>query len=213
MMSRIHGLTLQIWFLITAPFQRDLITDTARSIYQIDFVSLKKQGISLVIFDLDDTLAHWRASISQEVMSFLNSLHNDIGMSIAILTNSTMARGKKIKKTLDLDHVVIMQTPTKPLTGGYIKILLHYNTPADKTAMIGDRLATDMWGAKRAGIKTRILVEPCSNHMQNYSSFFVQKLIRALERTLYGNLFFAVRNNKKKSEQNSKNEDRNTLKR
>ena len=200
MMSRILGSLLQMWFFVIAPFQRNTLTGTKRSIHQIDFVSLKERGISLAIFDLDDTLTSWRADIPQDVIIFLNSLHNDIGMSVAILTN----RCENIKGVHNIDHITIIQNPTKPLTGGFTKIFTHHNIIAEKTVMIGDRIATDMWGAKRAGIKTRILVEPYSKHMQNSSSPFIHNVARSLEKILSGHFFFVMSDNRRKRKQNNK---------
>ena len=200
MMSRILGSLLQIWFFVIAPFQRNTLTGTERSIHQIDFISLKKQGISLAIFDLDDTLTSYRADIPQDVILFLNSLHNDIGISVAILTN----RIKNTKEICNIDHITLIQNPTKPLIGGFVKIFTHHNILAEKTVMIGDRIATDMWGAKRAGIKTRILVEPYSKHMQDSSSPFIHNVARNLEKILSGHFLSVMSDNRKKRKQNNK---------
>jgi HAD superfamily phosphatase (TIGR01668 family) len=188
-MSRIYSILMQLWFLPTAPLRRNLITDIAPSIHHIDFESLKQSGVSLYIFDLDDTLANWHATIPKDASNIIRSLHTDPNTNVAILTNSTRRRVKKIERTLGIEDLLIVQYPTKPLVGGFEKILSHFGTDRTKAAMVGDRIATDMWGAKRAGIARRILVEPYSNFLKDHESPFIQKLIRGLEKLLYGYFF------------------------
>ena len=47
----------------------------------------------------------------------------------------------------------------KPSTKNYVKAMELMGTTLNNTAFIGDQLFTDVWGAKRAGIRN-ILVKP-----------------------------------------------------
>lgn len=185
-MERIASIILQLWFLTTAPFRRNLVTNTSPSIYSIDYAGLKNTyGISLLIFDLDDTLTPWRGTIQSDVIDLFKSIQKDNQLTIAILSNSTKKRIERITKILESCHILIMQSPTKPLAGGFKKILSYHNVSPEKAAMIGDRLATDMWGAQRAGIAQRILVKPYpTTQIEKYQPPIMQ-LVRAIEQTLY----------------------------
>jgi HAD superfamily phosphatase (TIGR01668 family) len=187
-MSRITSLGLQIWFFLTAPLRRKIVTHTASSVHQINYQELKDRGVELIIFDLDDTLANWRTTIPKDVLSLFHDIQEVFDFSIAIFSNTTKRRVKKVRRDLD-QRIVVIQTPSKPITRGFKKLIEHYDITPEKTAMVGDRLATDMWGAKRAGITTRILVEPYSKYMEGRHSPCIQKIIRALEKFLNGHYF------------------------
>jgi predicted HAD superfamily phosphohydrolase YqeG len=60
--------------------------------------------------------------------------------------------------------------------------------------MVGDRIATDMWGAKRAKIPHRILVQPYSQHIHGHNTYFIQSLLRTLERIMTGYYFYLLKN-------------------
>ena len=97
-MSRIKGILLQIWFLLTAPFHRDLVTHKNKTVHHINYIELKDRGITLLVFDLDDTLACWHTAISKEVLQLFQKIQNDTGLSIAILSNTTKKRMSYVMK-------------------------------------------------------------------------------------------------------------------
>lgn len=47
----------------------------------------------------------------------------------------------------------------KPLKRGYLKAAAMLGLPADRVAVVGDQIFTDVWGAKRCGM-TAIIVDP-----------------------------------------------------
>jgi hypothetical protein len=51
-LTRLHSIFLQLLFLLTGPLHRNLITQTAISMREIDYDTLKKHGVRLIIFDL-----------------------------------------------------------------------------------------------------------------------------------------------------------------
>ena len=187
-MPRLKSLLLQVWFLLTAPFHHKLVTHKHKTVYHVDYIALKNQGVTLIIFDLDDTLTNWRTNIPKEILQLFKKIQQDVCRSVAILSNTTKKRVRRVMVDLD-ESTIVLQTPSKPIISGYSELISRHNITPSKAAMIGDRLATDMWGAKRAGITTRILVEPYSKHMVGKRSPFVQKIIRGLEKLLNGHYF------------------------
>ncbi len=186
----LKSLILQVWFLLTAPFHRKLVTHRYKTVHHIDYVALKNRGVVLLIFDLDDTLTGWQTTIPKNTLQLFQKIQRVPGFSIAILSNTTRRRIRSVTKDLS-DNIIILRAPSKPMVKGYLELTSQHNITPDKAAMIGDRLATDMWGAKRAGITTRILVEPYSKYVKGkMSSFvFIQKVVRHLEKFLNGHYF------------------------
>lgn len=156
-MTRFLSLVLQLWFFATAPMRRFAATDTAESVAAIDYALLRRAGITLLVFDLDDTLTVAKGPLTSSTRELLGFLKRS-GFSVSILTNSREKRATVIAKDLASDGIPVVTGPYKPLVGGLRRTLALHNTKPEHAAMIGDRVSTDMWGAQRAGLKKRILL-------------------------------------------------------
>jgi predicted HAD superfamily phosphohydrolase YqeG len=77
----------------------------------------------------DDTLAHWPHPIPKHAAQKVRDLRSDDNLFVAILTNATHNRTKKVSEALGVDDILFVQQPSKPLTGGFKKIFSHYNIP------------------------------------------------------------------------------------
>ena len=72
----------------------------------------------------------------------------------------------------------------KPGKANYIKAVRMMGTNKDNTIFIGDQLFTDIWGAKKAGLKN-ILLNPIDKHeeIQIVLKRFLEKIVlKAYER-------------------------------
>ena len=135
-----------------------LIPDVyAQSIYTINYKKLKKNGIKCLLFDLDNTIASYKANMpDQKVKELFARLEEDF--KVIIISNSGKNRLRPFKEKLNVD---VAFSSKKPLKGKYKKILTLYKFKIDEIACISDQLFTDILGGNRVGIKT-ILVNPMS---------------------------------------------------
>ncbi|MBQ7766119.1 MAG: YqeG family HAD IIIA-type phosphatase [Lachnospiraceae bacterium] len=125
------------------------------STYEIDFEQLYEDGYRGVIFDIDNTLVPHGAPADERSKKLLNYLR-DRGFKIVLLSNNTKTRVDMFNEDLHLDTI---PRGAKPLLKGYKKAMQMMGTSKENTFFVGDQLFTDVWGAKRLGIRS-ILVKP-----------------------------------------------------
>lgn len=125
------------------------------STYEIDFEQLYEDGYRGVIFDIDNTLVPHGAPADERSKKLLNYLR-DRGFKIVLLSNNTKTRVDMFNEELHLDTI---PRGAKPLLKGYKKAMEIMGTSKENTFFVGDQLFTDVWGAKRLGIRS-ILVKP-----------------------------------------------------
>lgn len=131
------------------------------STYDIDFGKLYDEGIRGIIFDIDNTLVMHDAPPDDRSVALLRKL-SDMGIKILFLSNNKEARVKSFRDG-SVPKGMYIYKAGKPLKSGYIRAMEMMGTDRDSTVCIGDQLFTDLWGAKRAGIRS-ILVKPIDKH-------------------------------------------------
>ena len=125
------------------------------STYCIDFEELKKQGIQGIIFDIDNTLVPHGAPADERSKALFLQIHK-LGMKTMLLSNNKEPRVKSFAKQVGSPYIY---KAGKPATGNYLKAMEEMGTEKQTTLFVGDQLFTDVWGAKRAGIRN-YLVKP-----------------------------------------------------
>ena len=125
------------------------------STYEIDFEQLYEDGYRGVIFDIDNKLVPHGAPADERSKKLLNYLR-DRGFKIVLLSNNSKARVDMFNEDLHLDTI---RMGAKPFLKGYKKAMQIMGTSKENTFFVGDQLFTDVWGAKRLGIRS-ILVKP-----------------------------------------------------
>lgn len=125
------------------------------STYIIDFDKLYKEGYRGVIFDIDNTLVPHGAPADQRSIEHFEKL-KDMGFQCMLLSNNKEPRVKMFYEDV---HVPYIYKAGKPGVKNYIKACELMGLKKEETFFVGDQLFTDVWGAKRAGIKA-ILVKP-----------------------------------------------------
>lgn len=126
-----------------------------KNIFEIDYNKLKEQGITCLIFDLDNTLGlieHEKCPLKTKKL--LKELQKDF--LILISSNNTKKRIAPYLKDLGIGGVAFS---LKPSTKGLRKIKKHYNLNKKEMVMIGDQIVTDILSGNRYKIMT-ILVDP-----------------------------------------------------
>lgn len=125
------------------------------STYVIDFEKLYKEGVRGLIFDIDNTLVPHGAPADQRAKELFERLQR-IGLKTCLISNNQEPRVKPFADSVGSAYVYDAH---KPSTKNYKKAMELMGTDVDTTIFIGDQLFTDVWGAKRTGIRS-ILVKP-----------------------------------------------------
>ena len=120
-----------------------------KSVYEIDFDSLYKEGIKGIIFDIDNTLVAHDAPCTDESDSLVKSLF-DKGFKIFILSNNDEDRVKLFIKNVYIDYIY---KSGKPSAKNYQTAFEKMGLKKEEVIAVGDQLFTDCLGAKNAGIK------------------------------------------------------------
>ena len=125
------------------------------STYVIKFEELYQKGYRGLIFDIDNTLVPHGAPADERAMNLFERLRV-IGFETCLISNNQEPRVRPFAEHVDSKYVFDAH---KPSTKNYKKAMQLMETDEDTTIFIGDQLFTDVWGAKRTGIKS-ILVRP-----------------------------------------------------
>lgn len=133
-------------------FYPDYDVDSA---YEIEYSKLYGQGYRGIIFDIDNTLVPHGAPADERARSLFKVLKK-IGFSVMLLSNNKEPRVKMFNDAVQVQYIF---KAGKPAAAGYEKAMKVMGTRPDNTIFVGDQLFTDIWGAKKAGIRT-YLVRP-----------------------------------------------------
>ena len=125
------------------------------SAYEIDFEQLYREGYRGVIFDIDNTLVPHGAPADRRSIELFRRLEK-IGYESILLSNNKEPR---VKLFNDAVHSRYIYKAGKPSPRNYRKAMELMHTKPETTMFVGDQLFTDVWGAKKAGIRTW-LVKP-----------------------------------------------------
>ena len=156
------------------------------STYVISFEKLFEEGYRGVIFDIDNTLVPHGAPADERAKKLFARL-GKIGFQSCLLSNNQEPRVKMFNQDIQTNYIY---NAHKPSTKNYVKAMEKMGTNKENTLFVGDQLFTDVWGAKRAGIRN-ILVKPI--HPKEEIQIVLK---RYLERIV---LFFYKKEQKKSS--------------
>ena len=152
------------------------------SIYDIDFETLGKDGVTTLLLDLDNTLISYDDTLAGEELSrFLAGLKEQ-GFKRVVISNSRQRRLSTFCDPLALDYVAFAK---KPFRSGFKKALSIAGSTKEESVLIGDQLMTDVYGAKRFGIRV-LLVKPIKKRTEKWYTRFnrrlEQKMLRKIEK-------------------------------
>ena len=129
--------------------------DYIASTYVIPFEELYKKGYRGLIFDIDNTLVPHGAPADERAITLFERLRK-IGFDTCLISNNQEPRVKPFADRVGSKYVFDAH---KPSTKNYKKAMGLMKTSKENTLFVGDQLFTDVWGAKRTGMKS-ILVKP-----------------------------------------------------
>jgi HAD superfamily phosphatase (TIGR01668 family) len=125
------------------------------STYDIDFDQLYREGFRGVIFDIDNTLVPHGAPADDRAKALFSHL-KELGFSCCLLSNNQIERVTMFNNDVQVNFI---ENAHKPARKNYLKAMELMNTVLDNTIFVGDQLFTDVYGAKRCGMRN-ILVKP-----------------------------------------------------
>lgn len=159
--------------------------DYIASTYVIPFEELYKKGYRGLIFDIDNTLVPHGAPADERTITLFERLRN-IGFDTCLISNNQEPRVQPFADKVGSKYVFDAH---KPSTKNYKKAMELMKTEKENTLFVGDQLFTDVWGAKRTGIKS-ILVKPIhpKEEIQIVLKRYLEKIV----------LFFYKRSEKEK---------------
>ncbi len=136
-------------------FERFFPDATVASTYAIDYERLYKEGYRGILFDIDNTLVE-HGSAASEVAKKLFVRLKKIGFECCLISNNKKKRVYSFNEDIGVHSVFNAHKPAKK---GYYYAMELMNTRPENTVFVGDQLFTDIFGAKRIGLKN-YLVKP-----------------------------------------------------
>ena len=136
-------------------FQTFFPDDYVASTYVIPFEKLYEEGYRGLIFDIDNTLVMHGAPADERAKELFARL-KAIGFDCCLLSNNKEPRVKMFNEEIGVHYIFDAHKPSRI---NYRKAMELMGTNEKTTVFVGDQLFTDVWGAKRTGIRN-ILVQP-----------------------------------------------------
>ena len=129
-----------------------------KSVLDIRPEFLRKNGIRLLLLDLDNTLSpYYRSSPIEGLEMWVDSIKAaDINM--AIVSNNKKDRAVKFAEKYGMDCIINAE---KPQPDAIFKMMEKFGCTGTETALAGDQIFADVLAANRSGVMA-ILVEPIS---------------------------------------------------
>ena len=158
---------------------------TGGSIFDIDPAALARRGITLLLADLDNTLAKYGQPEPDPALLAWKEDLSAAGVDLFLLSNSRKPRrAEHFARTLGIPF---LGHAGKPKSGGYLRAMERMGRTSAQTAMVGDQIFTDILGAKRTGVLA-LMVEPIelAGNPGRYLRYAVEEPFRALGRRRTG---------------------------
>lgn len=134
---------------------------------------MRALGIEAVLLDLDNTLVGWqRKDVSDSVLHWLKELKEQ-GIRLCLVSNTRF--GKRLLALSSELDIPCVRRAWKPRKKGFQSAMDQLGVDAHRTAMIGDQMFTDIYGANRLGIYT-VMVRPLAKR-----EFIGTKVSRLIE--------------------------------
>ena len=121
---------------------------------------LQKRGIKLLMLDFDNTIVPYTTNEPTDAMAAWLKQMKESSIELCVVSNSKRDRVKVFCKTYGMDCITHAK---KPFPKGIKACLARYDLPADRCALVGDQIYTDVLGANCAGVQS-ILVKAIDNH-------------------------------------------------
>lgn len=127
------------------------------SIYDLKPEALRAGGVTLVLADLDNTLAPYEESLPSPALTEWKQSLEENGVTLFVVSNSRKSR--RCPDFCAALGIGCVRHAGKPGIKGFREALEKTGRRPEEALMVGDQIFTDILGANRAGIAT-VLVKP-----------------------------------------------------
>lgn len=130
----------------------------ARDIYELEPDYFLRQGIRLLVLDVDNTISPYHINeVTPETLAWAERMRA-AGLSLYILSNNRGNRPALFARALGCPYI---GRAKKPRTEGLQKILRQCSLRPEQAAVIGDQIRSDIRCARRCGCHS-VMVRPIS---------------------------------------------------
>lgn len=145
------------------------------NIFEIDYERLRKRGIKLITFDLDDTIASKTQSTPAHLTMALVEKLNSMGFTVMLISNnSDEKRVERFARRLGLGEKDYIAKAEKPLGASFETCRDRYReknnseVTGEQMAHVGNSIVNDVAGANVCRIKgiTSCLVRPVAHEKE-----------------------------------------------
>lgn len=129
-----------------------------KTVFDIDYNNLQAKGIKLLCFDLDNTLDepdNITLAIKPEVNELLDELNKNF--EVILISNNTLKN--RVASFADIRGMYYIEAARKPFRATYKNDAIINKYKHDEMAFVGDKIVTDIIGAKR-NKSIAVLVDP-----------------------------------------------------
>lgn len=125
------------------------------SIYELDLEALSRQGVRLILADLDNTLARYREWEPSPRLRRWAEEASGQGITLFVLSN-----GRKPRRATRFCQGFLpwISHASKPHAGSFYRAMEQCSCRPEETIMLGDQIFTDIWGAHNAGLRAAVYV-------------------------------------------------------
>ena len=156
---------------------------TAPDIFTVTPKWLSDKGITLLLLDLDNTLAPYSQDMpTEQVLAWMKELQAS-GAALFIVSNN---RGEtRVERYAAACGIPFIKRAEKPHPKGLETAMEQMGKTREETALMGDQVFTDALAAKRAGVLS-IVIKPLEMlNMWFYLRYFIELPFRWLSKERY----------------------------
>lgn len=148
-----------------------------KTIYEIDYESLRKNGTELLLFDLDNTIIPYDETEPNAKILALFQKIKQMGFTVMVISNN---HGPRVKHFSDLAGCSYVCNAKKPFSFGFRRAYRLANcSKPQAVCVIGDQLMTDVWGGKRLGYQV-VLVDALKRDTEKWFTRFNRRIEKAI---------------------------------
>ncbi|MBR6207263.1 MAG: YqeG family HAD IIIA-type phosphatase [Oscillospiraceae bacterium] len=130
---------------------------SCHNVTQITPDIVRGSGISLLMLDLDNTIAPYKTTVPAEhVLRWVRDM-KEAGIDLHFVSNSK--RPDRVEGFAGILDIGYIKAARKPGTKALKKVMADFGRSPEECALVGDQIYTDVWAASRAGCRS-FLVHP-----------------------------------------------------
>jgi uncharacterized protein len=142
---------------------------------------LKHHNIQGLVLDVDETLVPFKMSqISAEILPWIESVREVTPQIWLASNNVSESRIHRIAEALDVPYIIAAGKPSRRKLRRAVEAM---KLPADRVAMVGDRLFTDVLAGNRLGMFT-VLVKPMADPAEGRRKYPIHAIEFRISRAL-----------------------------